>query len=73
MIGRTLRAASCSQSGIEASSKLINAEWIFLQRAQIKAQAGLTTWTRSPGGQETLAQFAGAGKVNDEDGTAGKV
>src|SRR4029077_21024940 len=29
MIGRTLRAASCSQSGFVASSRLINAEWIF--------------------------------------------
>jgi hypothetical protein len=28
---------------------------------------------RGSGGQETLAQFAGAGKVNDEDGSAGKV
>ena len=48
MIGRTLRVVSCSQSGVEASSKLINAAWIFLHRAHTRAPAGLTTCTEAP-------------------------
>ena len=73
MIGRTLRAASCSQSGIEASFETDKCRVDFLAARPDQGAGGFDDVERGSGGQETLAQFAGAGKVNDEDGSAGKV
>jgi hypothetical protein len=48
IMGRTFSAASCSQSCVDASSRLIKAAWIFLHRAQTRAPAGLTMRTEAP-------------------------
>ena len=73
MIGWTLRAASCSHSGIEASFKLINAAWIFLQRAQIRALAGLTTWREAPVDRRRSRSLQAPGKSTMRMVRAGKV